>query len=92
MHCEQFLFAGDLVKIVGSYIYLGVLFSGSIFAMCLAMQAWISMGYAALARLERQCYHSTYKIYGPSLFSLILWSTLQLVLGARTLRQRVGMG
>ena len=58
MHREQFLFADDLVEIVGSYIYLVVLFSGPIFTMHPAMQAQISRGYAALARLERQCYRS----------------------------------
>ena len=53
MHREQFLFAGDPVEIVDSYTYLGVVFSGPVFTMCPAMQARISRGFAALARLER---------------------------------------
>ena len=53
MHQEQFFFVGDPVEIVDSYTYLGVLFSGPIFTMRPDMQARISRGYAALARLER---------------------------------------
>ena len=52
MHREQLLFAGDPVEIADTYTYLGVVFSGLIFTMHPAMQARISRGYAALARLE----------------------------------------
>ena len=61
MHREQFLFAGDPVEIVDSYTYLGVVFSSPIFTMRPAMQARISRGFAALARLECQCYHSHFQ-------------------------------
>ena len=61
MHHEQFVFASDSVKIAGSYTYLGVLFFEPIFTMRLAMHAQISGGYIALAKLERQCYHSHFQ-------------------------------
>ena len=61
MHQEQFLFAIDPVEIVDSYTYLGVVFSGPIFTMRPTMQARISRGYAALAKLEQQCYHSHFQ-------------------------------
>ena len=66
MHREQFLFAGNPVEIVDSYTYLGVVFSGPIFTMRPAMQARISRGYAALAKLERQCYHSHFQDPPPT--------------------------
>ena len=61
MHREQFLFTGDPVEIVDSYTYLGIVFSGPVFTMRPAMQARISRGFATLARLERQCYHSHFQ-------------------------------
>ena len=61
MHREHFFLDGDLVEIVGSYTYLGILFLRPIFTMRPAMQARLNRCYASLAWLERQCYHSHFQ-------------------------------
>ena len=58
MHWEQFFFYGDSVEILGSYTYLGVLFSRPTFITCPTIQVRLNTSYASLARLERQCHLS----------------------------------
>lgn len=58
-----------------NHFQLGVLFSGPICTMHPTMWAHIAKGYAALARLERQCFHSHF--HDPCTKSLLVDSLIQ---------------
>lgn len=50
---QDFIFKGEKVEVVSTYVYLGVTFTGPIFTMNPTAMACLAKGHASLSRLER---------------------------------------